>query len=418
MFWAASGWIAGYPFPMSQGFDLMRACFVGSIPTKVNDLQKKLQNADVVPQPDNNNQVRKLSILESQAWLYRGILERLGSDPSANHEKVAKTIEALEFKRHEFLRELEPRRPLNYRVLSEIQDSARELLASQAEKDFEQLQRIFTNLVLFARDRKPSQVILSEVIEKLSEEISENSNQISPYRLRLALKADELMKILSDKLVLDDDNPTSFSNYQSIVNELRSCLSLLSNEFNNLLEENNENKNNFFKRNSEVGRLTRNISSLNRDLSNRDADISKLRSNIDNFSRTNRDFKEKENILRAKIQNLQSELRTERHNNQDIENNLERLKNTISIKNEQKRNLQKKLKSLSELCDNQEIMISQLSEQIDSNSSEDKISEEEYQNISNKEDYEYVRRYQRKKTGKWVDAYYRRIPEHRRRKRK
>lgn len=416
MFWAASGWIAGYPFPMGQGFDLMRACFVGSIPTKVNDLQKKLQNIDIFSQPDNNNQVRKLSILESQAWLYRGILERLGSDPLANHEKVAKTIEALEFKRHEFLRELEPRRPVNYRILSEIQNSARELLASQAEKDFEQLQKIFTNLVLFARDKKPSQIILSEIIEELSEQILESSNQISPYRLRLALRADELMRILSDKLILNVDNPTSTNNYQSIINELRSRLSLLSNEFNNLLEENNEDKNRLFKRNSEIGTLTRNISFLSRELSNRNSDISKLRANVELYSENNRGFREKENTLKARVRTLQNELNRERNKNQDIENDLERLKNKISIESKQKLNLEEKLKLLSERFESQEIIISQLSEQIDSSSSEDKISEEAYQAISNKEDYEYVRGYSHYKTGKWVDAYYRRIPEHRRKK--
>jgi DNA repair exonuclease SbcCD ATPase subunit len=416
LFWAASGWIAGYPFPMGQGFDLMQACFVGSIPTKVNDLQKKLQNIDVFSQPDNNNQVRKLSILESQAWLYRGILERLGSDPLANHEKVAKTIEALEFKRHEFLRELEPRRPVNYRILSEIQDSARELLASQAEKDFEQLQKIFTNLVLFSRDRNPSQIILSEIIGKLSEEILESSNQISPYRLRLALRADELLRIISDKLIFNADNPISTSNYQSIINELRSRLSLLSNEFNNLLEENSDNKNKLFQRNSEIGTLTRNISSLSRELSNRDSDISKLRANVELYSENSRDFRKKENELKSRIQTLQNELKRERHKNQDIENDLESLKSRISIESKQKLNLQEKLELLSERLESQEVMISQLSEQVNSSSSEDKISEEAYQNISNKEDYEYVSGYSHYKTGKWVDAYYRRIPEHRRKK--
>ncbi|PSR17929.1 hypothetical protein C8255_09955 [filamentous cyanobacterium CCP3] len=267
LFWGASGWIAGYPFPIGQGFDLIRSCFTGTIPAKVINLQKKLQNTDIVSQPDNSNQVKRLSILESEAWLYRGILERLGSDPLADHEKVAKTIEALEYKRKEFLQELQPRRPSNYRFLAEIQDSARELLASQAEKDFEHLQKIFTNLVIFARSRNSSQIILSEVTEKLIEEIAENSSQISPYRLRLAYRADELMRILSEKLILDASRWQSNNSYQGIINELRSQLRLLSTQFSILLEESGDSKAKLSDRISEIDMLNREFSSLDRELS-------------------------------------------------------------------------------------------------------------------------------------------------------
>jgi hypothetical protein len=185
-FWFLFGWLAECSFPFGQALELMLACFKGTISAKVNSLQQQLQRTDIIPQPNNQQQVQKLNNLESQAWLYEGILERLGADPSANHEKIARTLEALEYKRSEILQELEPRRPRNYRVLAEIQDSIRTFLASQAEKDYEQLQKIVTNLVLFTRSRQPSQIIISEVIKKLATEIAYNTNQISPYRLRLA----------------------------------------------------------------------------------------------------------------------------------------------------------------------------------------------------------------------------------------
>ncbi|MDZ7960706.1 MAG: hypothetical protein RMY34_22965 [Aulosira sp. DedQUE10] len=163
--------------------------------------------------------------------MYEGILERLGVDPSANHEKIARTLEALEYKRSEILQELEPRRPRRYRFLAEIQDSVRTFLASQAEKDYEQLQQIVTNLVLFTKNKQPSQIIISEVINKLATEIAQNTNKISPYRLRLAYRIDELIQLLSTKLILNSNGSKTDSDYQSLVNELRSRLNLLSKEF-------------------------------------------------------------------------------------------------------------------------------------------------------------------------------------------
>ena len=395
----------------------MRACFTGTIPTKVINLQKKLQNTDIVSQPENINQVKKLSILESEAWLYREILGRLGSDPLADHEKVAKTIEALEYKRKELLQELEPRRPANYRLLSEIQDTARELLASQAEKDFEHLQEIFTNLVIFARSRNPSQIILSEVIDKLVEEIAENSNTISPYRIRLAYRADELMRILSEKLILNASKWQSSNSYQGIINELRSQIRLLSNQFSNLLENNSSNEAKLSDRASEVDALTRKISTLDREFSNRGTDIARLRNNIEILSRRNRDLVVQQDELRNIVENLQENLKQEINEKRNSERKLKETIENLSLANKKESELLEEIEVLSKRCQNQESIISRLNVQEASYSTEDKISEELYQTISNKEDYEYVRGYTNSRSGKWVDPYYRRIPENRRRKR-
>jgi hypothetical protein len=51
-------------------------------------------------------------------------------------------------------------------------------------------------------------------------EIAQSSNQISPYRLRLAYRIDELLRVLSAKLVLNSNNLMPDGNYQSLVNEL------------------------------------------------------------------------------------------------------------------------------------------------------------------------------------------------------
>ena len=107
LFWVLFGWLADYSFPFGQALELLLSCFTGTVAAKINSLQQQLQRTDVIPQPDNTKQVQKLNNLESQAWLYKGILERLGANSSANHERVAKTIEALEYKRSEILQVLE-----------------------------------------------------------------------------------------------------------------------------------------------------------------------------------------------------------------------------------------------------------------------------------------------------------------------
>ena len=235
IFWLLFGWLADYSFPFGQAFELLLACFRGTISARINGLQKQLQTTELVSQPDNKQQVQKLNNLESQAWLYQGVLERLGEDPAANHEKVAKAIEALEYKRNEILQELEPRRPKKYRRFVNIQNRVRSFLASQAERDYERLERIVANVVLFTRSRQASSNIFSEVIARIAVEITQNANQVSPYRLRLAYKVDELIKTLSTKLISEADGYTANENYQKLINELQLRISLLSNQFNSLL---------------------------------------------------------------------------------------------------------------------------------------------------------------------------------------
>ena len=210
---------------------------MGTVSSKINGLQHQLQKTDIISHPESSRQIQKLNNLESQAWLYKGILERLGNDPSTNHENIAKTLDALEYKRVEILQVLEPRRPKKYTILAGIQDSTRQFLASQAEKDYEQLEKITINLVAFANSRRPSQKILSEITNRLADQISSSAGYISPYRLRLAYKIDELIQAISSRLVLDPNSNQTDSQYQSLISELRSRTNLLSDQFNGLLQD-------------------------------------------------------------------------------------------------------------------------------------------------------------------------------------
>ncbi|MBD2294920.1 hypothetical protein H6G06_15880 [Anabaena sphaerica FACHB-251] len=440
----------------------MLACFKGKISAKVNSLQQQLQRTDIISQLNNKQQVKKLNNLESQAWLYEGILERLGADPCANHEKIARTLEALEYKRSEILQELEPRRPRSYQALAELQNSVRIFLASQAEKDYEQLQKILTNLVFFARSRKASQIVLSEVINKLAAEIAKNTNQISPYRLRLAYRIDELMRVISTKLVLGYNDSTTDSNYQSIIQELRSRITLLSKEFNNLLKVNQYDKNDLERRINEISNLSKNISDLHREISNRDVDIVALQENIQNLTKTIQDKQIQINNLQNTISKLKINIQDVTEIDQENQNCINNLQSQLSKLSQEKSELQNKLRNISaytqikiseieelqtekSLLKNQKSDIEQqyrnlyqryqqqndeianLKKQLDQAkrstytysssqqpqktnnpiATERKISVEEYQKIANQSDYEYVKPYYRK-DGTPVSGYYRR----------
>ena len=341
-----------------------------------------------------------------------------------------------------------------------MQDSTRAFLASQAEKDYEQLQRIVTNLVLFTRSRQPSQIVLSEVINKLAVEIAQNTNKISLYRLRLAYRIDELMKVLSAKLVLSYNDSRTDSNYQSTVNELRSRLNLLSREFNSLLRDKQEGKDALDRHIQEISSLSNNISDLYREISNRDADIVVLQKNIQDLTKTIQEKQNQITRLENSILDLRRDIQSTTEINQEKQNYINNLQTQLSQLNQQKSDLQKriqdisaytqgKLSELEELQNDKSQLSTQKSElekqyqtlyqyyqqqqteiaslkaqlsQVNRSQSsyvssqqttkpiatKRQISVEEYQRISNQNDYVYVKAHLR--NGKPVRAHYRRRP--------
>ncbi|MEM6256169.1 MAG: hypothetical protein AAF821_24915 [Cyanobacteria bacterium P01_D01_bin.156] len=450
------GWLADYSFPFGQAIDLVFACFKGTVASRINNLQQKLQKTDIHSQSDRKKQVQTLTKLESQAWLYEGVLERLGADPSVNHEKVARTLEALEYKRTTILQDLEPRRSVKYRIFSSLQDSTRAVLASQAEKDYEQLQKITTNLVLFARNQQPSQIILSEIVDKLAKEITKKSGQISPYRLRLAYRLDELMNILESKLILNPKDLRTSSSYHSKNRELRSRLNTLSRKFDSLLVAKQREKKELDIRLQQISSLSRKISELHREISNRDTDIDTLQTNIQDLTKTVQDKQNQITNFEGLVSNLKdaAEKNTEFDQNQKSyideiqakllrlsqqnsvlerkikdfsmsvqkkDNEVEELRNEksqLSIqKNELDRqyqilyqNYQKQKAEIDTLRqENHQINLSKDSQASKSETIKKEISVEEYQRISNKSDYTYVKAHYRK--GRPVKAHYRRLPK-------
>lgn len=468
IFWTLFGWLADYSFPFGRALELFLSCFMGTVSLKINSLQQQLQRTDIVSQLNNTQQTQRLNKLESEAWLCRGVLERLSSGPSVNHEKIAKTLEALEYKRSEILAELEPLRPRRYRILSEIQDSARDFLASQAEKDYEQLEKIVSNLVLFVEKRQPSQIILSEVIRELNVEIAQSSERISPYRLRLAYKIDELMDLISSRLILNPSQSATDSGYQSLVNELRSRISTLSNQFDNLLKDKQENESIVEVREKEISNLTRSISNLHRAISNRDEDRSALRKNASDLKELAHRKQSQIENLQSSVDRLRSDIRDAVSANNNQQSQLSYLQNQLSQMAQEKQSLLEQTKSedyrvqrktseiarlqndkaqmelqrlefqrqnqlLRQHYQQQQNEIANLNQKLKELSAANralektskpvnasiqlpttrietraKISEAEYRKISNQSEYEFVSGYRNRRSGKWVAPYYRR----------
>ncbi|RCJ38529.1 hypothetical protein A6769_09005 [Nostoc punctiforme NIES-2108] len=376
------GWLADYSFPFGQALELLLACFKGTISAKVNSLQQKLQKTDILSQPDNQQQVQKLNKLESQAWLYEGILERFGENPTANPEKIARTLEALEYKRSEIIQELEPRKPKRYQVFASIENFVRSLLASQAEKDYERLDKIVTNLVIFARSKQPSEFILSEVIERIAVEIAQNANQISPYRLRLAYKIDDLIKVLSAKLVLGSDRSRTDSSYQALVNELRSRINLLSEQFNSLLRSRQENTNELSKRIQEISNLTKNISALHKAISERDADIAVLRKNTQDLTESSQKKQAQIDSLQDSISNLQKDIQNSKEIDRQKQAQVSNLQNQLSQLNQQKSDLQKRIQDISDYARSNESDVKNLQREKSQLNSQKSELQLQYQTLS------------------------------------
>ncbi len=447
VFWILFGWFADYSFPYTQALDLIIACFKGSISIKINVLQKQLQRTEIVTQADNEQQVRKLNNLESQAWLYQNILEILGRQNADSHERIAKTIEALEFKRSEITQELEPRKPEKYRTLDAIQDFTRSLIASQAQKDYIRLEKIVSNLVNFARSRQPSRIIFEELLEKLNTEIVQNASQISPYRLRLAYKIEELIRIISFKIILYPDNNPNNQAYQDYVNELNSQIRIISEEFNNILGKNEDNISTLNRINSENNRLNETIFKLRGVISERDTSIASLNQEIINTKEVIQNMRCKVDVLEEEIARLNNQkqdfqrqqqqelykldktidelhqdiskrdtnitslnelINTLRQSIQDRQNQNNLLQGEIDRLNSQKQYLHQQNNILTQNNRHKQQEIERLNEKLSRKiETRNKLTLEEYKEIYNQNDYEYVSAYT-KKDGTFVNAYYRR----------
>lgn len=342
VFWIIFGWFADYSFPYGQVIELIICCFRGTITAKVNQLQKQLQKTDFISQIDNQQQIQRLNNLDSQAWLYLGILDRLGNNSSESNEKLAKTIEALRNKKYEILDELNPRRYGKYRTLSKIQDFVKSITSSKTQKDFLQIEKIIDELIKAVRNSHPSETIIKESLDVLTQETAKNAHKISPNRLRIIYKIAELINDLFLK-ELSNFEPSDIDKLnETIIQELKEQINIFSQQFKNLLEQK-------YTMQQELQNYNDKLNSLNKLIFERENEEFKLREELKKYISLNQDRQNSINNLQAELNRTNKKLIELKTQRDDLDNRVNQLIQNIKYKQNEVEQLTKKLNKYSEI---------------------------------------------------------------------
>lgn len=195
--------------------------------------------------------------LDAQAQLYIGIFDRLRIKDSISRERVFKTVLALQTKRDEILRQLEPNRPKSYRILAKIQQDITNSFRMNSLDDYRKIDRLFINLTEIINHSKESDTKES-LTNKISQEISKVAKTISPSRVRLIYQLEDLSKYLlawSDKAIEESSHEDSIDNLRRERNEL-------ANSFNKLFIESWNKDQEVAKKSQTIGNLEDTINRL------------------------------------------------------------------------------------------------------------------------------------------------------------
>ena len=150
-------------------------------------------NSEVTFQSDSTHKARRLYNLNVKSQLYIGILERLNVENRDSRERIAHTIEALEFKRAEISNELEPIKPLKYRRLDKFQQELISILASDVEKGYKSIGQIVYSLSR-TLETSNSTTTVEELLDRLSTEVARNSRSVNPATLLIIRQLEELLR--------------------------------------------------------------------------------------------------------------------------------------------------------------------------------------------------------------------------------
>ncbi|XHR83469.1 MAG: hypothetical protein ACFKPT_03600 [Gloeotrichia echinulata GP01] len=317
-------------------------------------MQQQLQKTDFVSQSNNQQQIQKLNNLDSQVWLYMGVLERLGANTTESNERIAKTIEALKSKKSEILDELNPRRPEKYRKLAKILNFFESITLNKEQKDFIQIEKIIDEVVFAVRSSQPSATIIQESLNKLSRETTRKADKISPYRLRIMYKIGGLINEISLRQLSNFDDSELANPNESIINELKEPRNLLSQQFKKLLQEKYEMQ-------QELQRYSEALNNLNRLISERETELSRLREELEKYISAN-----------LNRQNQISNLNTE----------LNRIKQTIFKFQNQEDSLNRRVNELSQDIREKQSHIEKLTKQLDNYSNVRLLKGEYIGNVS------------------------------------
>ncbi len=298
IFWALFGWLAEYSFPFGESIQLLLSCFQLNVPSKVNKLQKKLQDTEFISQIDNQEQIKKLNNLDFQAWLYIEILGKLGKNQAECHNKIAKTIEILKQKKAEILEELEPRIPKNYRLFKGIHNFFKDGNLTRTEKELNQIDKILNELVWAAKKSSPSPDIIQDLLNDLYLAISQNAENIRPRKLGLLYKIGELLNLRYQKEISKLDRQELDNYYDSTINELKSQRKVFSTELKKLLQKE-------YVQEQELDRLNKVIAAHG-------IEIAKLSEEVEHYRKESKS----QNSL---VNNLQSELNVANHKLKELQ---------------------------------------------------------------------------------------------------
>ncbi|MCY7272745.1 MAG: hypothetical protein LH702_03090 [Phormidesmis sp. CAN_BIN44] len=297
IFWVFFGLFTSFPFPYGQAIDLMLCCFKGTVASKVNRLQKRLQLENI-----DSQSIQRLNKFDFQARLYLEVLECLGANDAESHERLAKTIETLKRKKDELQNELKPRQLRKYRIVNRVQDFFDSVTLSQAERDLIQIESIIDEVTLTVRKNLPSEKIVQDTVYELSRAITRRADKTSPSRIGTLYRIEDLLRAVSDKEIYNLEESELENLNRRIISELKEEKSALSEEIKRLQGENNTVQQELITYLEELGKL-------NITVNERKTHLSSLQEKIKNYAEANQEQKTQINTMNLELTRANEEIK-------------------------------------------------------------------------------------------------------------
>ncbi len=210
---------------------------------------------------------------------------QLGTKRPESQERIAKAIEALKYKRVKIENELEHCKPKKYRRLSKIQKIFKFLSLTQPEKDLVKIESIINNLNSYTRISHSSETIIQDIIAHLSSEIFNNISKISPKRIGLFYKLEELLRLISQKDISHFNSSDTIAEMQSKIDRLNMENEIYKNENENWIQRSEEKDRELRKLQNSLSKKEEEIKSL-KNKPNQDFNLESLKGNyIGNLSK-------------------------------------------------------------------------------------------------------------------------------------
>ena len=356
IFWLVFGLFAYHALPIGQVIKLIISCFTGHFSQKLNHLQKNLQNSEVTLQSDSAHKARRLYNLNVKSQLYVGILERLNVESRESRERIAHTIEALEFKRSEISNELDPIKPLKYQRLDKFQQELISILASDVEKGYKSIGRIVYSLSR-TLEFSNSTTAVEELLDRLSTEVAINSRSVDPATLLIIRQLEELLR---NSLIwgIDTDQRQlrlSLNDSLSERDSLAATVDNLSQINQSLLQAIREKAEEIAQLEGEIPELQLNSSILQNTVDRLERINNAKQSRIDKLSRVITESNDKNRDLQAQIETFNEyvkqasqEIASQKHRINQLVAQLNQLRNDKEQYEAESMNLRKQLNELSE----------------------------------------------------------------------